>query len=399
MPHAVPQVDDLVPVGARLDRLHGGGHVLEQVAVQVPFPVEVAGERAALLPAQLDLQLPRAAAMAAQLGDVAIRARHQEPLHERRAGECVPVLRPPGDQQQRLAQDGLLPLLLERPVPGDLQHPPIPGARVVNLLAIQRLELDLVERRGVGVAKPVHVPGRRPGPAVPAGPSSGPPKNLGARSRHGKNVHNRSLGIRPGAPPRRPLPRRRGRATRSRRRTRPDRTPPARPAGPRPRSGTRRTPLPARGPPRRAVPALPRAESRPHTGASGRRSAAARAAWPRGLCRSSRRRRAAPAVPRPVPAARAPAPARRADCARRPAAPAAGAPPSPGDPATARTVAPPGHARARPADPSPPPPAGGRTPAPRSPAGGDPGALAPPTSTPPPRPRFPRPPPPPRPAR
>src|SRR5207249_11078974 len=67
--HAVAQVNDLLAARARLDRLHRCREVLEQVAVQVPLPVEVAGERAALLPAQLDLQLARAAAVAAQLGD------------------------------------------------------------------------------------------------------------------------------------------------------------------------------------------------------------------------------------------------------------------------------------------------------------------------------------------
>src|SRR5207302_6479724 len=126
-------------------------------AVQVPLPVEVAGERAALLPAQLDLQLARAAAVAAQLGDVAVGAGHEEPLDEGRAGECVPVLRPAGDQQQGLAQDGLFPLLRERAVPADLQDPSVARARVVDLLAVQGLELDLVEQGGLWVAKPAHV--------------------------------------------------------------------------------------------------------------------------------------------------------------------------------------------------------------------------------------------------
>src|SRR5712692_10557392 len=201
--HAVAQVDDLVAPRALLDRLDRGGDVLQQVAVEVPVPVEVSGERPALLPAQLNLELARAAPVAAQLDDVAVRAEQQQPLDEGGAGEGVPVLGPPGDQEQRLAQDGLLPVLRQRPVAGDLQHPPVARPRVVDLLAIQGLELDLVERRGMWGVKASHVGTRRRSRQfLPRGPYR-PRSNLGLCCRYGKNVHSCSLGMRAAGRPRR----------------------------------------------------------------------------------------------------------------------------------------------------------------------------------------------------
>src|SRR5205814_5047861 len=88
--HAVAQVEDLVAARAPLDRLDGGGDVLEQVAVEVPVPVDVFRQRPALLRAQLSLQLARAAPVAPQLEDVAVGTVDEEALHERRASECVP---------------------------------------------------------------------------------------------------------------------------------------------------------------------------------------------------------------------------------------------------------------------------------------------------------------------
>src|SRR5712692_8289181 len=184
----------------RLDR---GGDVLEQVAVEVPVPVEVSGERPALLPAQLNLELARAAPVAAHLDDVAVRAEQQQPLDEGGAGEGVPVLGPPRDQEQRLAQDGLLPVLRQRPVAGDLQHPPVARPRVVDLLAIQGLERDLVERRGMWGVKASHVGTRRRSRQfLPRGPYR-PRSNLGLCCRYGKNVHSCSLGMRAAGRPRR----------------------------------------------------------------------------------------------------------------------------------------------------------------------------------------------------
>ena len=45
--HAVAQVEDLLPARLALDRLHAGGNVEEEVAVEVPSPVEVHGPPAA----------------------------------------------------------------------------------------------------------------------------------------------------------------------------------------------------------------------------------------------------------------------------------------------------------------------------------------------------------------
>src|SRR5215467_11074253 len=89
--HAVSQVDHLLPARARLDGTDGGGQVLEQVAVDVPIPVEIPRKRAPFLSAQLDLQLAGAPAMPAQLDDVAVGAPDEQPLDEGRAGERVPV--------------------------------------------------------------------------------------------------------------------------------------------------------------------------------------------------------------------------------------------------------------------------------------------------------------------
>src|SRR5207253_756644 len=110
-------------------------------------------------------------------------------------GERVPVLRPTRYEHERLVQDRLLPDLRHRSIPGDLQHPTVARARVVDLLAIQGFERDLLEGRGVWGVQSSHgctgptLAGRSPSRAFC------PLHNLGFRCRYGKNVHSRSLGI------------------------------------------------------------------------------------------------------------------------------------------------------------------------------------------------------------
>src|SRR5216684_3686845 len=59
----------------------------------------------------------------------------------------VPVLRPSGHEQQRLAEDRLAPRLAERAVAGDLQDPAVARGGVVDLFHVKRLERDGRGRR------------------------------------------------------------------------------------------------------------------------------------------------------------------------------------------------------------------------------------------------------------
>src|SRR6266850_3346213 len=146
--HAGAEVEDLRAPGPLLHRLDCGGNVVQEVAVDVPVPIEVAGTQAAR-----DLQLLVGESVTAQLDDVDVRAVREQLLDEVATGECVPVLRPAGHEQERLAQDGLMPGLRDGLVAGDPQHPAVAGGRVVNLFRIQRLERYAIEvargRRGM----------------------------------------------------------------------------------------------------------------------------------------------------------------------------------------------------------------------------------------------------------
>src|SRR6184192_2618596 len=97
--HAVADVEDLRSPGLALDRLDAGGHIEEEVAVEVPLPVQVFGPQAAL-----QLQGAAGDAVAAQLEDVDVRPVGEQLLDEAAASEGVAVLRPAGDQQERLAE-------------------------------------------------------------------------------------------------------------------------------------------------------------------------------------------------------------------------------------------------------------------------------------------------------
>ena len=127
--HAVAQIEDPGTASSLLHGCDGGGDVVEEVAVDVPVPVEVLRMQSAV-----DLELLVRQAVAAQLDDMDVRPVREQVLDEVAAGECVTVLRPARDQQHRLAEDGLIPGLLDRLVAGDPEHPAVPGRRVVDLL-------------------------------------------------------------------------------------------------------------------------------------------------------------------------------------------------------------------------------------------------------------------------
>ncbi len=84
--------------------------------------------------AALELELLIRQAVAAQLGDMDVRPVREQLLDEVAAGECMTVLRPARDEQHRLAEDRLIPGLLDRLVAGDPEHPAVPGGRIVNML-------------------------------------------------------------------------------------------------------------------------------------------------------------------------------------------------------------------------------------------------------------------------
>src|SRR6266436_911066 len=69
----------------------------------------------------------RPAPLAARLGDMDVRPVREQLLDEVAAGECMTVLRPARDEQHRLAEDRLIPGLLDRLVAGDPEHPAVPG--------------------------------------------------------------------------------------------------------------------------------------------------------------------------------------------------------------------------------------------------------------------------------
>src|SRR5437588_31242 len=127
--HAVAEVEDPGTASSLLHRCDGGRDVVEEIAVDVPVPVEVLWMQAAL-----ELELLIRQAVAAQLGDVDVRPVREQLLDEVAAGECMTVLRPAWDEQHRLAEDRLIPGLLDRLVAGDPEHPAVPGGRIVNLL-------------------------------------------------------------------------------------------------------------------------------------------------------------------------------------------------------------------------------------------------------------------------
>src|SRR5205823_4606839 len=110
---------------------------------------DVLRRSAAFARGSLDLQRAARAAVAAELEDVTIRAIEKELLDEAAAGERVPVLRPAGDEQDGLVEDGLVPRLRQRLVAGDLQHPAVARPRAVQFLSIKGLERDVGDGDGL----------------------------------------------------------------------------------------------------------------------------------------------------------------------------------------------------------------------------------------------------------
>src|SRR5690606_17801206 len=72
--HGMPAVEDLRPPGLPLHRRDPGGHVVDEVAVDVPPVVEVPGKRPAGGLGDLALTADGALAVSTQLQDVDVRA-------------------------------------------------------------------------------------------------------------------------------------------------------------------------------------------------------------------------------------------------------------------------------------------------------------------------------------
>src|SRR3981081_3892708 len=109
----------------------------------------------------------------------------------------MPVLRPSGHEQHRLAEDRLVPGLRNRVVSGDPKHPAVAGGGGGTLLRITGLERDWGEVAGEGGAWNSR---RRMAPLL-LRRGLEPPRvraysNLGRGRRGGKLAYRRSVGIR-----------------------------------------------------------------------------------------------------------------------------------------------------------------------------------------------------------
>src|SRR5690606_5567570 len=123
-----------------------GGHVVDEVAVDVPPVVEVPGKRPPGGLGDLALAADGALAVSTQLQDVDVRAEVEEVLDELAAGPGVTVLGEAVHQEQRLGSQGLPEARLAGPVTGDAERPPVLCLGLILRLVVQLAEANLIHR-------------------------------------------------------------------------------------------------------------------------------------------------------------------------------------------------------------------------------------------------------------